>query len=114
MQLGSCPNLAEAPRVIQVGHRRACRHTVRWPARIRSVAESTWHAGQVVNLSVTGVLLTTEQVYDIGERVEVEIDFLTQPNRRMVVTGVGYVVRETGDPQSAAIHFDLGFGTEPR
>lgn len=89
--------------------RRACRHQVKWPARIRSIAESTWHAGQVVNLSVTGVLLHTDQIYEIGERVEVEIDFLTQAESKTVVTGVGYVVRENGgNPHSAAIHFDLG------
>jgi hypothetical protein len=101
--------------MIRLEQRRACRHQVRWPARVRSIAETTWHPGQVINLSVTGVLLTIERAYNIGERVEVEIDFLTQPNRRMVVTGVGYVVRENGgNPHSAAIHFDLGFGTEPR
>lgn len=62
-----------------------------------------------MNLSVTGVLLHTDQIYEIGERVEVEIDFLTQAESKTVVTGVGYVVRENGgNPHSAAIHFDLG------
>ena len=74
--------------------RRACRHRVKWPARVRSIAETQWHPAQVLNLSVTGVLLQTEQAYEIGERVEVEIDFLTQPEIKTVVTGVGYVVRE--------------------
>lgn len=93
----------------RVEMRRACRHTVKWPARVRSIAETTWHPGQVVNLSVTGVLLQIERPYDIGERVEVEIDFLTKPESKTVVTGVGYVVREPrGEPPSAAIHFDLG------
>ena len=103
--------------MIRVEQRRACRHEVKWPARVRSIAESTWHPSQVINLSVSGVLLTTEEVYDIGERVEVEIDFLTQPNSKTVVTGVGYVVRENGgNPHRAAIHFDLGCTprTEPR
>ena len=59
--------------------RRACRHEVRWPARVRSVDEVEWHTGQVVNLSVTGVLLRMDHQYRIGERVEVEIDFLTKP-----------------------------------
>ena len=89
--------------------RRACRHYVRWPARVRSITESQWHPGQVLNLSVTGVLLQLEKPYEIGERVEVEIDFLAQPESKTVVTGVGYVVREHGgQPYSAAIHFDLG------
>jgi hypothetical protein len=93
----------------QLEQRRACRHRVKWPARVRSIAETTWHPGQVVNLSVTGVLMLTEQAYDVGERVEVEIDFLTQPGHKTIVTGVGYVVRENGGhPYSAAIHFDLG------
>jgi hypothetical protein len=89
--------------------RRACRHRVKWPARVRSIAETTWHPAQVLNLSVTGVLLQFEQAYLIGERVEVEIDFLTQPGITTVVTGIGYVVREdaTG-ARSTAIHFDLG------
>lgn len=87
---------------------------MKWPARVRSITETTWHAGQVLNLSVTGVLMVTEQAYEIGERVEVEIVFLTQPDCtqpdcKTIVTGVGYVVRENGgNPYSAAIHFDLG------
>ena len=89
--------------------KRACRHPVEWPARVRLVTEVDWHASQVVNLSVTGVLLQTEQHYKIGERVEVEIDFLTQPEYRTVVAGEGFVVRGNGTaPRRAAIHFDLG------
>lgn len=88
--------------------RRACRHHVTWPARVRSIAETDWHPGQVINLSVTGVLLRIDQEYEIGERVEVEIDFLTRPECKTIVTGVGYVVREDADPRHAAIHFDLG------
>ena len=89
--------------------RRACRHPVEWPARVRLVTEVEWHAGQVVNLSVTGVLLKTDRHYKIGERVEVEIDFLTQPEYRTVVAGVGSVVRGHGTGQRrAAIHFELG------
>ena len=61
-----------------------------------------------MNLSVTGVLLQLEQPYEMGERVEVEIDFLAQPESTTVVTGVGCVVREHGgDPHYAAIHFDV-------
>jgi Tfp pilus assembly protein PilZ len=94
--------------------RRACRHTVKWPARVRSITESAWHPGQVINLSVTGVLLQTERSYELGERVEVEIDFLTKPESKTVVTGVGYVVREhRGEPPAAAIHFDLGCTPKP-
>lgn len=93
----------------RVEARRACRHTVKWPARVRSIADSKWYPGQVINLSVTGVLLQIDRSYEIGERVEVEIDFLTKPDAKTVVTGVGYVVREQpGEPRSAAIHFDLG------
>jgi Tfp pilus assembly protein PilZ len=92
----------------RVEPRRACRHHVAWPARVRSIVESTWHAGQVVNLSVTGVLLQTDKAYEIGERVEVEIHFLTQSERKTIVTGVGRIVRDNGDgPSTAAIHFDL-------
>jgi len=68
-----------------------------------------------LNLSVTGALLELEQPYEIGERVEVEIDFLAQPDCKTVVTGVGYVVREhRGEPHRAAIHFDLGCRPGPR
>lgn len=88
--------------------RRACRHRVKWPARVRSIAETNWHSGQVLNLSVTGVLLQVDRDYEIGERVEVEIDFLARPECKTIVTGVGYVVREDADRRSAAIHFDLG------
>ena len=62
----------------------------------------------MLNISVTGVLLKTEQAYEIGERVEVEIDFLTHPEFKTVVTGIGYIVREDSDVRCAAIHFDLG------
>jgi hypothetical protein len=89
--------------------RRARRYRVKWPARLRAVAAIEWHTVQVVNLSVTGVLLQTQHEYEIGERVEVEIDFLTQPQRKTVVAGVGWVVREEPtDPRRAAIQFDLG------
>jgi hypothetical protein len=88
--------------------RRACRHRVQWPARVRSIADTQWQPAQVLNLSITGVLLRTEQAYRIGDRVEVEIDFLTHPEAKTVVTGLGYVVREECDVQCAAIHFDLG------
>ena len=95
--------------------RRVCRHHVQWPARVRLITESTWHSGQVLNLSVTGALLQLEQPYEIGERVEVEIDFLAQPECKTVVTGVGHVVREhRGQPYRAAVHFDLGFRPGPR
>ncbi len=104
-----CSNLALPVDVKRVEARRACRHYVKWPARIRSLTESQWRPGQVLNLSVTGVLMQIEHEYEIGERVEVEIDFLTQPESKTVVTGVGYVVREhRGVPYCAAIHFDLG------
>jgi len=76
---------------------------------VRSIAETPWHPAQVLNLSVTGVLLQTDQTYEIGERVEVEIEFLTQAEIKTVVTGVGYVVREhNAEVRCAAIHFDLG------
>ncbi len=86
--------------------RRACRHEVRWPARVRSVDDVGWHTGQVVNLSVTGVLLRIEHQYRLGERVEVEIDFLTQPESTTVVSGVGLIVRKDANiPGSAAVQF---------
>jgi len=104
-------NLAVCPTMRKTDTRRACRHPVTWPARVRAVTEDVWHAGQVVNLSVTGVLLQLERKYNVGERVEVEIDFLTQPENKTVVAGIGYVVRGNGHgaaTRRAAIHFDLG------
>ena len=122
LQLSECAvsraaraNLALSDAMAFLEARRACRHQVRWPARVRSITEWTWHAGQVLNLSVTGVLLQLEQPCEIGDRVEVEIDFLAQPECKTVVTGVGYVVREHGgDPCRAAIHFDLDCRPGPR
>jgi hypothetical protein len=112
---GVRPNLASGSGVERFEPRRANRHYVQWPARVRLVTDSKWHTGRVLNLSVTGVLLEVEQAYGIGERVEVEIDFLAQPECKTVVTGVGQVVREHGgDPYRAAIHFDMECRPAPR
>ena len=91
---------------------RACRHDVDWPARVRRTDDTGWHVGQAVNLSVTGVLLRTEQPYQIGERVEVEIDFLSEldatPEAKTVVAGIGLIVRtDNRIPGYAAVHFML-------
>ena len=90
------------------GHdgRRACRHDVSWPARVRFADETEWQQGKVINLSVTGVLFETPRHYRVGDRVEVEIDFLTQPESLTVVSGVGLIVRtDTRFPGRAAVHF---------
>jgi hypothetical protein len=95
--------------------RRACRHYVSWPGRVRSVSEAGWHASQVVNLSVTGVLLRIDRQYRIGERVEVDIDFLSRPECTTVVSAVGYIVREDRSvPGSAAVHFIIECGLSRR
>ena len=57
---------------------RACRHSVKWPARVKSIAGASWQPGHVLNLSVTGVLVQVDELYEIGERVEVEIDFFVE------------------------------------
>ena len=87
---------------------RASRHRVRWPARVRFVTAAHWHCGEVVNLSVTGVLLEVDQTYEIGERVEFEIDFMTQPETKMVVSGWAGWSADTLRPSGAAIQFDVG------
>lgn len=98
----------------KVEARRASRYRVRWPARVRSVADLDWQAGQVLNLSVTGVLLQLDALYEIGERVEVEIDFMTDPDAKTIVAGIGHVVRKhAAAPQRAAIHFELGCSPKP-
>ena len=95
--------------------KRACRHAVSWPARVRSVTEPGWRDGQIVNLSVTGVLLRVDHPYSVGECVEVEIDFLTQPEHRTVVSGVGYIVREDRTrPGAAAVRFETECGLAQR
>ena len=61
-----------------------------------------------VNLSVTGVLLQVDHQYPVGECVEVEIEFLTQPERKTIVSGVGYIVREDDAlPGAAAVQFEM-------
>ena len=95
--------------------RGACRHDVSWPARVRYAHETQWHPGQVLNLSVAGVLLQTEQAYRVGERVEVEIDFLAQPTSTTVVAGVGLVVRtDRRTPGRAAVQFAVECGLSTR
>jgi hypothetical protein len=59
-----------------------------------------------VNLSVSGVLLRTYRQFQVGERVEVEIEFLTSAQSKSIIAGVGQVVRqEPSVPGGAAIHF---------
>lgn len=95
--------------------RGACRHDVSWPARIRYADDSDWHAGRVINLSVSGALLQTDRRFQIGERVEVEIDFLSQPNCSTVVAGVGLIVRvDERFPGRAAVHFAVECGLSQR
>jgi Tfp pilus assembly protein PilZ len=67
---------------------------------------ASWHPGHVLNLSVTGVLVQVDQQYEIGERVEIEIDFFVEPDHTSVVSGVGRIVREQAFPRGAAIQFD--------
>ncbi len=53
--------------------------------------------------------------YRIGERVEVEIDFLTKPECRTVVSGVGIIVRKDAMiPGSAAVQFQFECGIARR
>lgn len=82
---------------------------MKFPARVKTIAGLSWQPGHVLNLSVTGVLVQVDQVYEIGERVEVEIDFFVEPDHTSVVTGVGRVVREQAFPRGAAIQFDVAF-----
>jgi len=94
--------------------RHARRHCVKWPARVRAIGELAWQAGQVVDLSVTGVLLRVDYRYAVGAQVEVEIDFLTQPKPATVVSGVGLIVRDHPARGEAAISFQVECGIAER
>lgn len=86
--------------------RRALRYDVNWSMRVRQVHENRWHTAKTVNLSVTGVLLQSRHNYHVGDRVEVEIDFFTQPHATTVIAGVGRVIREDrSESGTAAIQF---------
>jgi hypothetical protein len=86
--------------------RRARRYGVSWSARVRRVDANGWQRARTLNLSVTGVLLHTHKRYRVGERVEVEIDFLTHADLRTVIAGVGNVIREDhSTPRGTAIQF---------
>ncbi len=86
---------------------RAYRQQAHWPARIRSKGQGKWQDGRVVNLSVTGALLQVDHEYSLGECLEVEIDFLNQPESETVVAGTGYVVRRhLALPNAAAVQFE--------
>ena len=102
--------LREASVVAGVDQQRARRYSVRWPVRVRSVGESVWRAGRVVDLSVTGVLFQLDNQYRVGAEVEIEIDFLT-PDTASVVSGVGVVVREhPALKNAAAVQFQVECG----
>ena len=86
--------------------RRANRYGVNWSMRIRHLDENRWHTARTVNLSVTGVLLHARRRYHVGDRVEVEIDFFTQPHANTIVAGVGHIIREAHSPSpTVAIQF---------
>lgn len=87
--------------------RRAQRYGVSWPVRIRRVeGDEPWHTCRTVNMSVSGALLRTYRQFQVGEDVEVEIEFLTGARSTSIVSGVGKVVREEPSvPGGAAIHF---------
>jgi PilZ domain len=89
------------------GSRRAQRFGVSWPARVRRLnSEDQWHTCRTVNLSVTGTLLRTYRRYKVGERLEVQIEFITQPEPRTVIVTLAEVVRqEVSIPGGAAVHF---------
>jgi hypothetical protein len=75
--------------------------------RVRSITGTKWHSGRSLNLSVSGILLETGRRYKIGDRVEVEIDFLAHPDMKTVIRGAGYVVRQDRAASGgAAIQFD--------
>jgi hypothetical protein len=102
----TCPHLALAGRMEPTAKRRANRYGVNWSMRIRHLGEHKWHTARTVNLSVTGVLLHSRRKYHIGEAVEVEIDFFTQPHADTIISGVGNIIREEHSPcATAAIHF---------
>ena len=89
-----------------IAKRRANRYGVNWSMRIRYINENRWHTARTVNLSVTGVLLHSRRQYHVGERVEVEIDFSTQPHADTIISGVGHVIREEESPSATvAIQF---------
>lgn len=87
--------------------RRAQRYRVNWPVRIRPVeGDEPWHPCRTVNVSVTGMLLRTYRRFRVGERVEVQIEFLAAAHAKSIISGVGHVVREEPSiPGAAAIHF---------
>ena len=86
--------------------RRAQRYHVSWPARVRQGHEGEWHECQTVNLSVSGVLLRTQRELEVGEHVEVEIEFLASVRSKSIIAGAGQVVRlDSTVPGGAAIWF---------
>jgi hypothetical protein len=90
---------------------RAQRYTVNWPVRVRRINGTRWHLGRSVNLSVTGILLQLPRGYSVGQRVEVEIDFLAHPDQKSIIRGLGRVVRALD--RAAAIHFDVDGDSSP-
>ena len=95
--------------------RSACRHDVNWPVRVKGARDTEWLAGRVINLSVTGVLLEIARDYRVGDRVEVEIDFMAHPASTTVVAGVGLVVRtEPKLPGRTAVQFAVECGLSHR
>ena len=86
--------------------RRAHRYHVSWPARLRRGPDAEWLPCRTVNLSVSGVLLRTHQAFEVGERVEVEIEFRASVKSTSIVSSQGQVVRlEPAVPGGAAISF---------
>jgi hypothetical protein len=89
---------------------RAQRYAVNWPVRVRPVNGTEWHNGRSVNLSVTGTLLELPRRYSVGQRLEIEIEFLAHPDQKTIVRGLGRVVRAR--ERRAAIQFDVAAPAE--
>ncbi len=88
---------------------RARRYDVRWPLKVRRLDDSTWETARSVNISTSGILFEAPLSYSVGERVELEINFLGN-NGGTIVGTFGLVVRHhdlVAQASGTAVKFDV-------
>ena|SRR5882724_3235538 len=65
------PGVADEPRQRRAIIPRAIRHDLRIPLRYRQAEQESWCMGETINMSESGLLFTSNEMLEIGIRVQI-------------------------------------------